>query len=113
MKIFNLLVFLFFTAIYATAQNNERSASGILYRGVPEAADGCGPVFVMDSTEYRVTDVPEKFLTGEGLRVKLTFIAADTFYCGRGRAPIPSLKALSVKPVSGFRCKSTAKKKKK
>ncbi len=70
-------------------------AEAIVLLGVPPEADGCGNMLYIDSVFYRVEDLPAGFQQDE-LRVKVSYIAADTFYCGRGRSPIPVVRVISI-----------------
>jgi len=70
-------------------------AEAIVLLGVPPEADGCGNMLYIDSVFYRVEDLPAGFHQDE-LRVNVSYIAADTFYCGRGRSPIPAVRVISI-----------------
>lgn len=79
----------------ALHRGDTLQAEAIVLLGVPPEADGCGNMLYIDSVFYRVEDLPADFQQDE-LRVSVSYIAADTFYCGRGRSPIPVVRVISI-----------------
>ncbi len=70
-------------------------AEAIVLVGIPAEADGCGNMLYIDSVFYRVENLPVDFLHDE-LRVQVSYIPTDTFYCGRGRSPIPAVRVITI-----------------
>lgn len=98
-KIFVLLDLFFCCSCRAQQINKSLKAEGTVHKGIPVAADGCGATIQVGNKNFKAEDLPEDFLV-EGLKVRIEYIKADTFYCGRGRAPIPVIRIRKIKRVN-------------
>jgi len=97
MKSFYFLFFILsFSGCKATSPGDTLKANGVVQKGIPVGADGCGDMIVIDSVPYKAIGIPAEFLK-DGLEVKVRYIPAEPFRCGRGGKAIPSVKILSIR----------------
>lgn len=96
-----LIIFLLFISINGIAQE-IKCARATVYEGVPVAADGCGVMVKIDSVVYKAEGIPEE-IVADGLEVLIKYTEGEIFYCGRGRAPIPTIHIRKIKKASGIK----------
>ena len=89
----------------ALVQDNRKdtvqwlSDTAVIRMGIPVEVDGCGKMAQIKDNFYKIPPIEDKFYQ-EGLMVKLSYMLADTFYCGRGRAPIRNIKIFKIEKLA-------------